>query len=127
MPPTALDGSLARLSSYVASVSLISLLALLLAWELWLAPLRPGGSWLVLKATPLLFALFGILHGRRYTYQWSSLLIQIYLLEGLARVSSDSGNARWLAAIEILLSLIFFSATLIFSRTAAPSRIKAVD
>src|SRR5690606_28653235 len=38
-----------------ASVCLIGLIALGLAWELWLAPLRPGGSWLVLKVIPLLF------------------------------------------------------------------------
>ncbi|MBM3355478.1 MAG: DUF2069 domain-containing protein, partial [Betaproteobacteria bacterium] len=52
-----------------ASATLVGLLALCVAWELWLAPLRPGGSWLVLKALPLLAPLFGVLRGRRYTYQ----------------------------------------------------------
>ena len=52
-----------------ASTSLIALIFLCVAWELWLAPLRPGGSWLVLKALPLLAPLMGILKGRRYTYQ----------------------------------------------------------
>jgi uncharacterized membrane protein len=32
----------------VAVVSLLALIVLCLAWELWLAPLRPGGSWRVL-------------------------------------------------------------------------------
>ena len=54
---------------------LIALLFLCLAWETVLAPLRPGGSWLALKALPLLAPLFGVLRGNRYTYQWSTLLI----------------------------------------------------
>ena len=62
-----------------ASGILIALIFLCVAWELWLAPLRPGGSWLVLKVLPLLAALFGTLRGRRYTYQWASMLSLVYL------------------------------------------------
>jgi hypothetical protein len=70
----------------IASVSLVALIALCLVWEGWLAPLRPGGSWLILKAVFLLPPLFGIFRGKRYTYKWLSLFIQFYLLEGaLAR------------------------------------------
>lgn len=116
-----------RFASHTASTGLIALIALCLMWESWLAPLRPGGSWLILKAVPLLFPLFGILHGHRYTYQWSSLLIQLYLLEGLTRIISDSGITQWLAAIEILLSFIFLAATLAYCRMTAPSRIKVAD
>ena len=58
-----------------ACLSLLALIFLCLAWELWLAPLRPGGSWLALKALPLLLPLLGVLKRRRYTYQWSSMLI----------------------------------------------------
>ncbi len=115
---------LARRANLFASSSLIALIILCIAWELWLAPLRPGGSWLVLKVTPLLLPLFGILRGKRYTYQWSSLMIQIYLLEGLARTTSDSGTMQLLAAIEVVLALIFFGATLIYARQTAPSRLK---
>ena len=85
----------------LASFSLIALIALCLAWELWLAPLRPGGSMLMLKVLPLLPALRGILHGRRYTYQWMSLLVLLYLAEGLVRSLSDQGASRWLAMAEI--------------------------
>lgn len=113
-----------RYARIAASISLIALIALCLAWELWLAPLRPGGSWLVLKVLPLLAPLFGILRGRRYTYQWSSLLIQLYLLEGLTRATSDSGAMQALAGVEIALALAFFVATLIFARQTAPSRRK---
>ena len=51
----------------MAGSSLIALIMVCLAWEGWLAPLRPGGSWLILKAVPLLLPLHGIIHGRRYT------------------------------------------------------------
>ena len=78
----------------IASISLISLIFLCLAWELWLAPLKPGGSWLVLKGIFLLAPLFGILRGKRYTYQWTSLFILFYLMEGLVRATSDSGMAQ---------------------------------
>lgn len=105
-----------------AILSLLFLIALCLAWELWLAPLRPGGSWLVLKALPLLAPLFGLLHGRRYTHQWSSLLIQLYLLEGLARATSDSGAMRWLAITETIAALVFLAATICYARATAPSR-----
>jgi len=114
----------AKRANLVASTSLIALIALCVAWELWLAPLRPGGSWLVLKALPLLAPLFGILHGRRYTHQWSTLFIQAYLLEGLIRATSDSGMMQLLAIVEVALSLVFFFATLIYARQTAPSRIK---
>lgn len=127
MPATPSAFASARFANLTASISLIMLITVCLLWESWLAPLRPGGSWLMLKAAPLLLPLFGILHGRRYTHQWASLLIQFYLLEGLTRVSSDDGISQWLAAIEIVIALIFFSATLLFSRLTAPSRFKVVD
>lgn len=100
----------------LASASLIALIFLCLAWELWLAPLRPGGSWLVLKVLPLLAPLFGILHGRLYTYRWSSLLIWLYVLEALVRISTEQPPAAWLAAGELVLSLVFFAAVVLFIR-----------
>lgn len=102
-----------------ASASLILLIALCLAWELWLAPLRDGGSMLALKALPLLLPLFGILRGRRYTYQWASMAILLYFAEGVMRVTTDSGATRTLAGLEILLSLIFFASTVAFARITA--------
>lgn len=111
MPPV--NPNLAR---HAASVSLIGLIFLCLAWELWLAPLRPGGSWLVLKVLPLLAPLFGILHGRLYTYRWSSLLIWLYVLEALVRISSDAPPSAWLALAELFLALAFFIAVVLFIR-----------
>lgn len=102
-----------------AGASLIALILLCLAWELWLAPLRPGGSWLVLKVLPLLAPLFGILKGRLYTYRWSSLLIWLYFMEGCVRAWSEPMPARALAWGEVLLSLAFFGFVLLYVRNAS--------
>lgn len=99
-----------------ACISLIALIFLCLAWELRLAPVQPGGSWLVLKCVPLLAPLFGILHGRRYTYQWASMLILLYFTEGIVRATSETGASQWLAAAEVALSLVFFGSAIGYVR-----------
>jgi uncharacterized membrane protein len=99
-----------------ASGSLIGLLVLCLAWELWLAPLRPGGSLLALKAAPLALPLGGILAGRRTTYQWSSMLVLGYFAEGVMRAWSERGLSQALAGAEIALSLAFFAAAVAYAR-----------
>jgi uncharacterized membrane protein len=96
--------------------SLTLLICLCLAWELWLAPLRPGGSFIALKALPLALALPGILAGRRYTYQWASMLALAYFAEGVTRAWAESGFSRTLAWAEIVLALAFFSAAVSFAR-----------
>ena len=101
---------------YAASAALVALIALCLAWELWLAPLRPGGSFLALKALPLALPLAGIFSGKRYTYQWSSLLILAYFAEGVTRAWSDSGLSRALSFAEIVLSVTFFAAAVSYAR-----------
>ena len=99
-----------------ASGSLLGLLVLCLAWELWLAPLRPGGSLVALKAAPLALPLPGILNGRRYTYQWSSMLVLAYFAEGVTRAWSERGLSQALAGAEIALSLAFFAAAVAYAR-----------
>jgi uncharacterized membrane protein len=107
---------------HAASASLIALIFLCLAWELWLAPIRPGGSWLVLKTLPLLPPLIGILKGRRYTYQWAPMLVLAYFTEGVVRAWSDSGLSVWLAGAEVVLSMVFFFAAIYYAKLSAPSR-----
>ena len=101
---------------HAASAALVALILLCLAWELWLAPLRPGGSWLALKALPLALPLAGISRGRRYTYQWSSMLILAYFAEGVTRAWSDTGLSQKLSFVEILLSAAFFAAAVSYAR-----------
>ncbi|HLX82049.1 MAG TPA: DUF2069 domain-containing protein [Burkholderiales bacterium] len=99
-----------------ASAALLALIGLCLAWELWLAPLRPGGSYLALKAAPLGIPLLGILLGRRYTYQWSSMFVLAYFAEGAVRAWSDKGLSQTLAMAETALSAFFFVAVVWYSR-----------
>jgi uncharacterized membrane protein len=105
-----------------ASVLLVALILLGLAWELLLAPLKPGGSWLVLKVLPLMAALFGVLRGRRYTYQWSTMMIVFYAAEGVTRAYTDGGLSARLAAIEAVLAFAYFGAAVSFVRTTRSLR-----
>jgi uncharacterized membrane protein len=110
------------------SISLIALIFLCLAWEGWLAPLRPGGSWLILKAAFLLIPLFGILRGRRYTYKWLSLFIQLYLMEGAMRATTEIGLSQSLAMGETVLAAIIFVAAVLYIRaTRTPKEQKAAQ
>lgn len=99
-----------------AVASLTLLITLCVAWELILAPLRPGGSWLVLKVVPLLFPLRGVLKRDLYTMQWASMLILIYFAEGIVRATSDIGLSAILGWVEVGLVNIFFFCTIFYLR-----------
>ena len=99
-----------------ASASLIALILLCLAWESVLAPLKPNGSLLILKTLPLLIPLFGILKGKRYTYQWASMFILLYFTEGCVRAWADTGLSAKLAMIEVALTLLFFMCTIYYAK-----------
>ena len=100
----------ARRTRAWAVASLIALIVLCLGWELRWAPLRPGGSWLALKALPLCLPLPGLLKNRMYTYRWLSLMVWLYMTEGLVRATSEGPPGSWLALAEVLLCLILFVA-----------------
>lgn len=106
------DSIMPRLCHWGAVISLIGLIMLSLGWELWWAPLRPGGSLWALKAVALLLPLTGVLKQRLYTYQWSSMYILAYLTEGIMRGWADYGLSQQLAWVEITLSSVFFFAVL---------------
>lgn len=105
-------------SYYAASGSLILLIALCAAWELWIAPLREGGSWLALKALPLCLPLSGIVKGRVYTYQYSSMLILIYFAEAFMRIFDISPASRACAVLATLCCTVFFISCLFFIKDA---------
>lgn len=108
--PAARPGNTVAITRWLAASSLLGLIVLGLAWELWLAPLRPGGSWLVIKVLPLCFPLAGLLRNRMYTYRWVSLMVWIYFTEGVVRAYSDRGLSAQLAMIEVVLCLALFAA-----------------
>lgn len=120
LPPTAerapgLNVALQR----IAIVSLIALLLWCVVWEIWFAPLRPGGTLLFLKALPLAFAVRGVARGSLYTIQWASMLVLLYLMEGVVRVMSDPpGPSIFAAWVEVVLSSIFFFCSIFYVRPA---------
>ena len=79
--------------------SLAGLIVLGLAWEMYLAPIRPGGSLLALKVLPLVIPLAGIWKNRLYTYRWVSLLVWLYFTEGVVRAWSDRAPSNYLAMV----------------------------
>ncbi len=98
------------ITRWLALGSLVGLIVLGLAWEMWLAPVRPGGSLLALKVLPLCFPLAGILKNRMYTYRWVSLMVWLYFAEGVTRAWSDRPPGNLLALVEVLLCLMLFVA-----------------
>lgn len=87
---------------WLAVASVLGLIVLGLAWELWL-PARPS-PWVV-KVLPLCVPVAGLLKRRMYTYRWVSLLVWAYFMEGVVR-----WNEGWPAMLEVLLSLTLFAA-----------------
>ncbi|TSE29860.1 hypothetical protein Tther_01271 [Tepidimonas thermarum] len=101
----------ARWTRAVAVACLLGLIVLGLAWELWLAPLRPGGSWWALKVLPLTLPLPGLLRHRMYTYRWLSLLVWLYFTEGMVRATSEQGLSVALAWGQVALCVGLFAAS----------------
>ena len=124
MNPFSLNTYQAKHLQLGASVCLIALILLCIAWESVLAPLKPDGSLLILKALPLLIPLFGILKGRRYTYQWAGMLVLFYFTEGVVRAWSDTGLSSQLALTEVVLSLLFFLCAIFYAKLTRNNALK---
>jgi uncharacterized membrane protein len=101
---------------WLAVGSVLGLIVLGLAWELHLAPVRPGGTWLAIKVLPLCLPLAGLLRRRLYTYRWVSLLVWLYFTEGVVRATSDRGLSARLALVEVVLCLLLFAACVLHVR-----------
>jgi uncharacterized membrane protein len=94
----------------LAVLSLTGLIVLGLVWELWLAPLRPGGTLLALKVVPPCIPLAGLLKNRMYTYRWVSLFIWLYFTEGVVRAWGDAAPSCYFAFAEVVLCVVLFIA-----------------
>ena len=103
-----LPSSQVRWTRAVALSAVLALIALGLAWELWLAPTGRGS--LAIKVVPLFFPLVGLWRYRLYTYRWLSLLVWVYCGEGLVRATSEQGISQGLAIVEVLLCVLLFVA-----------------
>ncbi|MDP3247561.1 MAG: DUF2069 domain-containing protein [Polaromonas sp.] len=98
----------------IALASLVGLIVLGLAWELWLAPTGTG-TWAI-KVLPLLLCLAGLLRHRMYTFRWISLLVWLYFTEGVVRAATERGLSMVLASIEVVLCLTLFTASAVYIR-----------
>ena len=95
----------------LAFVSAVLLCLLCIAWEWFISPLRPNGSWMALKFIPLGLMLPGLYRGKNYQTQATSMIILLYFLEGSARLFEPGLN--WImASLEVLLSSVIFYAVL---------------
>lgn len=100
----------------------VGLIVVSVGWELWWAPLREGGSWMVLKALPLCLPLAGILKGKIYTYQYSSMLVLLYFAEAVMRLADANVASRWCALAALLCCVVFFVADLRYLQLVKRSR-----
>ena len=108
MNPLPITSSVVTWTRAVAVASLLGLIVLGLAWELWLAP--TGHKTWAVKVLPLAIPLAGLLKNRMYTYRWVSLLVWVYFTEGVVRATSDHGVSAVLALVEVVLCLALFAA-----------------
>ena len=102
------------LTRIAAVAALLGLIALGLAWELWLAP--TGNRTLVLKVLPLLLPVVGLLKRRMYTYRWVSLMVWLYFTEGVVRGASSTGISGVLGWVEAALCVVLFAACAVHVR-----------
>src|SRR3954447_16249049 len=114
MDDAAAPTAVVRWTRALAFGATLALIALGVAWELWLAPTRRGT--LGVKVLPLLLPLPGLLRLRLYTYRWLSLAIWLYATEGAVRATSERGTSASLAWLELALSLGVFAACCIHVR-----------
>lgn len=97
-------------------LSVVSLIVLGLGWELQWAPLRGGSGALALKVLPLTLCLTGLLRHRLRTYRALSLLVWLYMLEGLMRSTSEQGLSQYLAVTEVALASLLFTSCALYVR-----------
>jgi len=105
-----------NLLCYLSVISLIGLIFLNLFWEIFFNPLDGNGSWMVVKSLILLIPLPGVLKKNRYTYQWSSMFIWLFIMEGIVRFYSEYGVSSNMAALQIFLGFLFFFSSIFFCK-----------
>lgn len=114
-----------RRARSLVAVTLALLVALGLAWELVLAP-TGRGTW-ALKVLPLVLCAPGLWRHRLYTYRWLSLLVWLYVTEGLVRATSEGGLSQWLAGAEVALATLLFVLAVHYIRLRLPRRPRSPD
>jgi uncharacterized membrane protein len=83
-----------------------------LLWETLLAPIRPGGSWLALKALPLALAWPALARGSATGRGATALLLLAATAEAIVRAVTESGRHAVAAWVALALAVIAFVALL---------------
>ena len=91
-------------------------------WELWLAPLQPGGSWLALKALPLALIWPGLARGDVKARQGAALLLPFYFAEGIVRALTENSRHALVAWAATALAVTAFGAVLMSFRAGRAER-----
>jgi uncharacterized membrane protein len=92
----------------LAFIAAASVCAVCVYWEWRGAPLRAGGTLLALKAVPLALCLPGLWRGTLYVLQIVSMLVLLYMAEGVIRGMGDTGASQWFAWAAFGLSWLCF-------------------
>jgi uncharacterized membrane protein len=89
----------------------------LLAWTL------VGYPWplCLIAVLPLLAPLNGLVRGRRYTYAWATLFAIPYLAFAMTELLVNP-QARWVAAMSLLLVFAWFCTMILFLRASRAHR-----
>ena len=108
-----------RLTTLLAYLGLI---ALILVWNTLIdPPERPAVSLvLIILLGPLLFPLRGLLHGRRYTHAWSSMLALAYFILGITGAYTSTKDQTY-DVLMVILSLVWFAGAIVYVRTTVPT------
>jgi uncharacterized membrane protein len=95
----------------------VAVAASLLAWIL------VGYPWpfCVIAVLPLLAPLNGLVRGRRHTYAWATLFAIPYLAFALTELLANP-QARWVAALSLLLVFAWFCTMILFLRASRERR-----
>ena len=94
----------------IGVIAWIALIALQLAWYAWLFPPQQFPVWFALAITviPLLLPAMALRNVHR-ALLWVGILSLFYFCHGIAE-SWSSAQERWLALLEVLLTLLLIGA-----------------
>ena len=97
----------------LAFLAATALCVLCVYWEWRGAPVRAGGTLIALKVVPLALCLPAIWRGNIYVLQGVSMLVLLYMADGVIRGMGDTGASQWYAWAEFVLAwLCFFGCVL---------------
>jgi uncharacterized membrane protein len=108
----------------LALIAATALMLLELLWELLLAPLRPGGSWLALKALPLALLLPGVARGALRPRQVLAFVLLPLFAEGLVRALTEAGRHALVAGTAAAIAACAFTALVLSFRAERRAQLR---